>query len=83
MSWALAARAAIIEVLIGRKFLQRKKRQLISTETGRALIDAVAPEVANPATTALWEQALDDIAGGKMEMGHFLERQTAWVSSTV
>ncbi|MCW5590020.1 MAG: DNA topoisomerase 3 [Legionellales bacterium] len=67
-----ATRADIIEKLINRGFIERKKKQLISTKRGRSLIDIVPEQMKNPATTALWEQELDNIAEGKGELSEFL-----------
>ena len=46
----------------GRGFLKKVKKHLISTPTGRALIAMLPAPIKDPATTALWEQGLDDIA---------------------
>lgn len=70
-----ATRADIIEKLINRSFIERKKKQLISTKRGRALIDIVPEQMKNPGTTALWEQALDDIAKGEGDLETFLYDQ--------
>lgn len=70
-----ATRADIIEKLINRNFIDRKKTQLISTERGRALIEILPEQIKNPGTTALWEQALDDIAKGEGELESFLYDQ--------
>ena len=67
-----ATRADIIEKLITREFIDRKKKQLISTERGRALIDIVPDKIKNPGTTAVWEQTLDDIASREASLSDFL-----------
>ena len=78
-----ATRAGIIQTLLDRGFLRKEKKHLVSTETGRALIDALPDPVKNPGTTALWEQALEDIAEGRGDMRLFLERQAEWVRALV
>lgn len=80
-----ATRAAILETLLQRDYVQRqgRKGQLVSTPSGRMLIDVLPAAVRDPATTALWEQALDDIAQGRCTLDAFLERQTAWVRSVI
>lgn len=70
-----ATRANILETLINREYLHRKGKQLISTAKGRGLIDLLPESITNPATTALWEQKLDEIAEGKAEVGDFLDDQ--------
>ena len=78
-----ATRAGIIKTLLDRGFMVHRKKHLISTETGRGLIDALPDEAKNPAMTALWEQALDDIAQGRGDLKAFLTRQTQWVGAMV
>ena len=78
-----ATRAGIIQTLLDRGFLRKEKKHLVSTETGRALIDALPEPVKDPGTTALWEQALEDIAQGRGDMATFLERQAEWVRALV
>lgn len=70
-----ATRAEIIETLLGREFVKREKRRLIPTETGDVLIDAleaVAPDCADPATTAQWEDGLESIVQGKLTTDQFI-----------
>ena len=59
-----ATRAAVIEGLLFRGYIEKNKKSLISTPKGRALIAAVDPEVKSPATTALWERRLETISNG-------------------
>ncbi|MGQ0701394.1 MAG: DNA topoisomerase [Panacagrimonas sp.] len=74
-----ATRAAIIETLLTRNYIERqgKKKQLNSTPKGQTLIAAVPESVKDAGTTAVWEQALDDIAQGKAGLDEFLSRQNA------
>ena len=60
-----ATRAAIIERLIEVGYVRRSGRNLIATEKGVHLIEAVPPEIASPETTGRWERALTEIARGK------------------
>lgn len=80
-----ATRASIIETLLARAYIERrgKKKQLLSTPKGRALIAAVPEVVKDAATTALWEQALDDIAQGKAALEPFLIQQRDSLSALV
>jgi len=68
-----ATRAAIIQTLIDRKYVERSKKNLVPTDKGMHLIKVLRGEkVIDPAYTAVWEQTLDDIAGGKRgEMNAF------------
>jgi len=74
-----ATRAGIIETLLQRKFLKKSKKHLISTTTGRALIAMLPAEIKDPATTALWEQGLDDIAQGRGDLSAFISGQAQWI----
>ena len=78
-----ATRAGIIETLLQRGFVQTRKKHLIATDTGCALIDALPAPVTDPGTTALWEQALEDIAEGRRDPEEFLKQQADWVGVLV
>lgn len=71
-----ATRANIIETLLSREYLKRQGKQLISTPKGRELIQKLPQSITNPATTALWEQILEDIAQGTSELNDFLDEQS-------
>ena len=60
-----ATRAAIIERLIEVGYVKRSGKNLVATDKGVRLIDAVPPEIASPETTGRWERALSEIARGK------------------
>ena len=77
-----ATRAAILETLFSRGYLEKSKRAIRSTPRGRALIDAVEPIVASPVTTAVWERSLESIAaaGRGENSGEFLSKIVAAVS---
>jgi DNA topoisomerase-3 len=76
-----ATRASIIEVLLKRKFVEKQgKKHLVSTVQARALIDALPEPVKDPATTAVWEQALEDIAQGKGDAEQFVRDQATMVT---
>jgi DNA topoisomerase-3 len=78
-----ATRAGIIETLLQRGFVSRRKKHLVATDTGCALIDALPAPVADPGTTALWEQALEEIAEGRRDPDEFLTQQADWVGVLV
>lgn len=79
-----ATRASMIEVLMTREYAERKKKEIHPTERGVQLIDMlrrVAPDLADPGTTALQEDALADIAAGRMQLDAFMAQETKAVRS--
>jgi len=78
-----ATRAGIIETLVQRGFIKKQKKHVISTNTGRALIAILPNEIKDPATTALWEQGLDDIAQGKGQLETFIQGQAQWINGVL
>jgi len=78
-----ATRAGIIQGLIGRGYLIKKGRAVRASQAASALIDAVPGAIADPGTTAIWEQALDLIAAGQMTLEDFVSKQSAWVTQLV
>lgn len=59
-----ATRAAIIEELIAAGYIERKKKQLVSTEYGRKFAASLPKNVKSAELTAHWEQSLFDIENG-------------------
>lgn len=78
-----ATRASIINGLLGRGYLVKKGRAVRASEAAFTLIDAVPAAIADPGTTAIWEQALDMIEAGQMTLDTFVEKQSAWVAQLV
>lgn len=78
-----ATRANIIELLKKRNFLTVNKKQIISTDTGRALISAVPAEVKDPGMTAIMESALSKIASGELTLDAFMDWQADWLSKLI
>lgn len=74
-----ATRAGILETLKRRDFINPKGKQLISTEIGRGLIQALPAPVSSPETTALWEQELANIAANAIPLNDFMAKQVQWV----
>jgi DNA topoisomerase-3 len=72
-----ATQAAIIQTLFERGYVEEKKRNIISTPTGRALISKLPTIATEPDMTALWEAAMQKIHEGQMPLDAFL---TATVS---
>lgn len=73
-----ATRASMIEVLITREYAERRKKEIHPTDRGVQLIDMlrkVAPDLVDPGTTALQEDALADIAAGRAALAAFMQVQ--------
>jgi DNA topoisomerase-3 len=60
-----STRANIIETLFKRKYIERKKKNIIATETGMQLIDLISNELLkSPELTGQWEYKLRQIEKG-------------------
>lgn len=62
-----ATRADVIEKLIRTGYVDRKGKQLRSTEQGRSLIDVVAPKLKDVALTADMERRLSEVEHGQTD----------------
>jgi len=78
-----ATRAATIETLLKRAYIQRAGKSLEATEKGIHLIEVVHPEVKSPAMTGQWESFLKKIQLGESQLGPFLEGINEYVRSVV
>jgi len=67
-----ATRAAIIETLIKREYVEREKKALVPTPRGEKLVALAPVELRQPETTGEWEKRLGDIEGGRADAGEFL-----------
>jgi DNA topoisomerase-3 len=68
-----ATRASIIEVLISRNYVERKKKNLISTESGRGLISLIQDErLKSPELTGDWEFRLKQVERGEYDAAQFM-----------
>lgn len=67
-----ATRAGIIELLFKRNFLKRQGKSIVSTETGRALINSLPESLITPDMTAKWEAGLNDICQGSGSYLNFM-----------
>jgi len=54
-----------------------------ASDAAFTLIDTVPPAIADPGTTAVWEQALDMIEAGTLTLDTFIEKQSTWVTQLV
>ncbi len=78
-----ATRAGIIQGLLDRGYLTKQGKALAATPAAFSLIDAVPRAIADPGTTAIWEQALDMVQSGEMSLDEFVSKQSAWMSKQV
>ncbi|NBK54214.1 DNA topoisomerase III [Pseudomonas aeruginosa] len=78
-----ATRANIIGGLIARGYLVKKGRAIRASDAAFTLIDAVPAAIADPGTTAVWEQALDMIEAGQLTLDVFIAKQAAWISQLI
>lgn len=73
-----ATRSGVLETLFKRRYLEKKGKHIHSTQMARELIAALPETLTSPGMTALWEQALDDIAQGKSDLHGFMQKQAQW-----
>ena len=78
-----ATRANIINGLLSRGYLFKKGRSVRASDAAFTLIDAVPAAIADPGTTAIWEQAFDMIETGQMTLDSFIAKQAAWITQLV
>ena len=78
-----ATRAGIIQGLLDRGYLIKNGKALAATAPAFSLIDAVPRAIADPGTTAIWEQALDMVQSGEMTLDVFVAKQAAWMSKHI
>lgn len=78
-----ATRAAIIEKLVEKGFVERKKKQMLPTEDGKKLIAVLPESVKSPKLTAEWENQLSLIAKGNQSADMFLAEIQEMVTELV
>ena len=82
-----ATRAATIEKLVQKGFLERKgikkTKVLLPTDKGKALITVMPEEIQSPEMTADWETKLLQIERGEMEPETFMTEIKEMISSLV
>lgn len=77
-----ATRAAIIETLFTRNYVQREKKSLIPTEKGLQVYELVKDsKIADVAMTAEWELALQKIENNEADAGAFQKEMETYASS--
>ena len=74
-----ATRAATIQGLIDKGFLKKKGKLLLATEEAITLMDNLPTVLKDPGLTALWEQALNQIAENTLSLSVFMQKQEEFV----
>lgn len=62
----VATRAQIVESLVSRGYLERKKASLVSTDKGRAFIELLPPDLAGVDLTARWYLLQKKVEAGEL-----------------
>jgi hypothetical protein len=79
-----ATRAATLERLIDKEYIERQGRQLRATDRGIGLISALDDQpLTSPALTGAWEQRLADIEHGRGDRVAFMHDITSFTTDTV
>ena len=79
-----STRASIIETLFRRKYIERKKKLVIATQTGIDLIDLIDNELLKSAElTGRWEKRLKEIERGEFNAGTFINNMKKMVDDLV
>ena len=82
-----ATRAATIEKLVQKGFLERKGNKktkvLLPTDKGKALVTVMPEEIQSPEMTADWETKLLQIERGEMEPGEFMTEINTMITELV
>ena len=82
-----ATRAATIEKLVQRGFIERKgdkkTRQLIATDKGNALITVMPEQIQSASMTAEWEQKLLQVEHGELDSGEFMSGIEGMIANLV
>ena len=82
-----ATRAATIEKLVQRGFIERKgdrkTRQLIATEKGSSLITVMPEQIQSASMTAEWEQKLLQVEHGELEGSEFMSGIKGMIANLV
>lgn len=77
-----STRANIIETLFKRKYIEKKKKNLLATSTGIELIDTIEDELLkSPELTGEWESKLRKIEKGEYEANDFKEELIEMVTN--
>ncbi|QTE23231.1 type IA DNA topoisomerase [Polaribacter cellanae] len=79
-----STRASIIETLFKRKYIERKKKLVLPTQTGIDLINIIDNELLKSAElTGRWEKRLKEIERGEFNAGTFINNMKKMVDELV
>ncbi|MFH1019212.1 MAG: DNA topoisomerase, partial [Pseudomonadota bacterium] len=79
-----ATRAAIIETLLSRNYIQREKKQLRCTDMGRCLIALIRdPLLKSPEMTGEWEEKLKKIERSQLDPDEFMGGISGYIRSLI
>lgn len=79
-----STRAAIIETLFKRNYIARRRKSIVPTEAGIALINTINEElIKSPRLTGLWENKLRRIARGDYSATEFIAELKEMISKIV
>lgn len=79
-----SSRASIIETLFKRNYIKRKKKNILSTDTGQTLINIIKdPLLTSVELTGIWEKKLRDIAQDKYNPKKFIEELKTQINEIV
>ena len=79
-----SSRAGIIETLLKRGYIRRDRKKLMSTQTGRDLINIIkARMLKSPELTGQWEKKLRDIEKGTFTLEYFMDELQAQLVSII
>ncbi len=79
-----STRANIIETLFRRKYIIRRKKQILPTDTGVQLIDTIQNDLLKSAElTGRWEKQLKEIEKGNFNAGTFIQNMKKMVEELV
>ena len=79
-----SSRAGIIETLLKRGYIRREKKNIISNQAGRDLMDVIqAKMLKSPELTGQWEKKLRDIERGTFTLEYFMEELQAQLVSII
>ncbi|ENU8987596.1 DNA topoisomerase [Salmonella enterica] len=78
-----ATRGAILKLLLERGFYSISKKQIVPTELGISLIQALPSIMTNPDMTALWHEQQKMIESGELTVDSFLDELETFVAFQV
>lgn len=78
-----ATRAGIIEGAVGRGYIKRKKKILVASDKAHALVAILPQALKSAGLTALWEQQLEGIVDGRLDLDTFMTQMNKWVTNMV